>query len=126
MKQGMELVFWLLLAFQVKHLIADFFLQTAYQYMNKGIYGHPGGLLHAGIHGIFTLIVLALLALISFGYALALAVAETAVHYHIDWSKENFVKSKTLKTDQAGFWHALGVDQFAHQVTYLAISALVI
>jgi hypothetical protein len=34
----------------VKHAVADFYLQTPYQYLNKGIYGHPGGLLHSGIH----------------------------------------------------------------------------
>ena len=31
----------------VKHALADFYLQTPYQYLNKGTYGHPGGLLHA-------------------------------------------------------------------------------
>ena len=33
-----------------KHALADFFLQTKYQWANKGRYGHPGGLLHAAIH----------------------------------------------------------------------------
>src|SRR5262245_47086258 len=33
-----------------KHAIADFYLQSAYQYSNKGKYGHPGGILHAAIH----------------------------------------------------------------------------
>ena len=27
----------------VKHTAADFFLQTPYQYCNKGTYGHPAG-----------------------------------------------------------------------------------
>jgi len=26
-----------------KHTVADFYLQNAYQYLNKGTYGHPGG-----------------------------------------------------------------------------------
>ena len=33
-----------------KHAVADFYLRTQYQYLNKGIYGHPGGFIHAGIH----------------------------------------------------------------------------
>ena len=33
-----------------KHAVADFYLQTAYQYLNKGTYGHPGGFIHAAIH----------------------------------------------------------------------------
>lgn len=37
-----------------KHFIIDFPLQTKYQWSNKGIYGHPGGILHAGLHGIGT------------------------------------------------------------------------
>jgi hypothetical protein len=126
MKQGVELIIWLLLAFQLKHLIADFFLQTAYQYMNKGTYGHPGGLLHSGIHGVLTLLVLLALAPIGWGFAVIVSLVETVVHYHVDWSKENFVKSKSLNTEQAGFWYALGVDQFVHQITYIAILALVI
>ena len=38
-----------LVLFQLKHLIADFFLQTPFQVSNKGRYGHPGGIVHAGI-----------------------------------------------------------------------------
>ena len=30
-----------------KHMVADFYLQTPYQYLNKGTYGHPGGFLHS-------------------------------------------------------------------------------
>jgi hypothetical protein len=46
-----------------KHAVADFYLQTAYQYSNKGKYGHPGGIIHAGIHAALTpLVCLALVA----------------------------------------------------------------
>src|SRR3970040_1352534 len=37
-----------------KHAVADFYLQTSYQYLNKGKYGHPGGIIHAGIHAALT------------------------------------------------------------------------
>jgi kynureninase len=33
----------------LKHAVADFYLQTPYQYLNKGTYGHPGGFIHAGM-----------------------------------------------------------------------------
>lgn len=104
-----------------KHLIFDFFLQTSYQYKNKGIYGHPGGLLHAGLHAFGT----AFLFLYVYpGAALAagILVGEFIVHYHIDWMKEQVVKRYGLKTDDAEFWWALGVDQFLHGVTYVAIA----
>jgi hypothetical protein len=46
-----------------KHAVADFYLQTPYQYLNKGKYGHPGGIIHAGIHVALTpLVCLALVA----------------------------------------------------------------
>ena len=37
-----------------KHAVADFYLQTPYQFLNKGTYGHPGGFIHAGIHTALT------------------------------------------------------------------------
>ena len=52
------LVLWTLLAFQVKHLLCDFVLQTKFQVANKGFYGRIGGLLHAGCHALFTVPVL--------------------------------------------------------------------
>jgi len=49
----------LLLALTVKHFIVDFPLQAhPYQYKNKGTYGHPGGLLHSGLHLVGTLLFL--------------------------------------------------------------------
>jgi hypothetical protein len=106
-----------------KHLVCDFFLQTAYQYRNKGIYGHPGGLLHAGLHVLGTAF---LFLYVNPGpkiIALILA-GEFVVHYHIDWTKEQIVKRLKLSTEDAAFWWVLGVDQFLHGATYIAIAWL--
>ncbi|HGG64652.1 MAG TPA: DUF3307 domain-containing protein [Rhodobacteraceae bacterium] len=43
----------------MKHLIADFVLQSPFLVTNKGQYGHPGGILHAGIQAGLTLPILA-------------------------------------------------------------------
>jgi hypothetical protein len=43
----------------VKHAAADFFLQTAFQWRNKGDYGHPGGIVNVAIHAALTLPVFA-------------------------------------------------------------------
>src|SRR5680860_1161956 len=72
----------------LKHMAADFFLQTPYQYCNKGTYGHPGGLLHSFIHIALTPLVYLVLAPVSLLFALAIAAGEFAVHYHVDWAKE--------------------------------------
>jgi hypothetical protein len=105
----------------IKHLVFDFFLQTAYQYKNKGIYGHPGGILHAGLHAFGTSF---LFLYVYPGAALAaqILVGEFIVHYHIDWTKEQVVKRLKLTTEDAAFWWALGVDQFLHGATYIVIA----
>jgi hypothetical protein len=104
-----------------KHMVADFYLQTAYQYMNKGIYGHPGGLIHAGIHVALTPLVYLVLAPVSVLLALAIAVGEFFVHYHTDWLKEQINRRKGWTANDHGFWSLLGTDQFLHGLTYLAI-----
>ncbi len=73
------------LANAIKHFIADFPLQ-AFPFMcaNKGTYGHAGGVIHALIHGIFSM----------------------------GWGP----------TTHEEFWVLLGVDQFLHGVTYIALS----
>jgi hypothetical protein len=54
MDVSIQLIFWGGLFFCIKHFVADGILQTNYQYANKGKWGHPGGLIHAGNHGLFT------------------------------------------------------------------------
>ena len=78
---------WLVLLLLTKHLIVDFPMQGPYQYKNKGTLGHPGGILHAGLHAAATLGILVLF--VSPALALALAAAEGLAHYFVDWAKLN-------------------------------------
>lgn len=110
----------------VKHMAADFFLQTPYQYLNKGIYGHPGGLLHAGIHTVLTPLVYLVLAPGSLLLAGAIALGEFLVHYHVDWTKEQIARRYGLTPAGPGFWHLLGADQLVHGLTYLVIVAVLV
>ena len=64
-----------------KHAVADFYLQTAYQYLNKGTYGHPGGFIHAGIHVALTPLVYLVLVPGSLLIAGAIALGEFLLHY---------------------------------------------
>lgn len=100
--------------FTIKHFIADFPLQPSYQWMNKGKYGHPGGLLHAAIHAAFTLVILWW-----FDMPLWLAAIDGVIHYHVDWLKMQL----PWKPDNKYFWWALGVDQMLHYLTYVGIVA---
>jgi Protein of unknown function (DUF3307) len=110
----------------LKHTIADFFLQTPYQYLNKGTYGHPGGLVHAGIHVALTPLVYLLLVPNSLLLAGAIALGEFAVHYHVDWLKEQVTHRNGWTTRDPGFWHALGADQLVHGVTYITLVAILL
>jgi hypothetical protein len=109
---------------QVKHFILDFALQRPYEFFrNKVIYGHPGGLVHAGLHALGTLPVLLILPA-PLAVALAIPAAEFLIHYHLDWGKEQ-VQSR-VKLTPAGRSLVLGADQLAHQLTYVGIVAVLV
>ncbi len=110
----------------LKHTLADFCLQTPYQYLNKGQYGHPGGLLHAFIHVALTPLVYLVLVPGSLLIAAAIAAGEFILHYHIDWLKEQIIHRNNWTTQNPGFWYALGTDQLVHGLTYLLIVAVLV
>lgn len=115
----------LLVLFQIKHLLADYVFQSAWMVRTKGIYGHRGGIAHAGVHGLLTLPVL-LAAPVALPWIAAIALAETVLHYHIDWAKVALGRRLRLTPERQGFWLAMGVDQFAHQITYSGILGLIL
>ena len=105
----------------VKHCIADYYLQTAYQFMNKGRYLHPGGLLHAFIHVVFTTPVFLVIAPESLETAALILGAEFLIHYHMDFTKERIGKLTKWTPMQAAFWRLHGTDQLVHWLTYVGI-----
>lgn len=116
-------VFVLFLLF-TKHLIVDFPLQTPFQWMNKGKYGHLGGLLHAGLHGFGTLLVFLFVGA-SIEGAVILATIDAVIHYHIDWAKMRINAHYGWKADShPEFWVLLGIDQYLHALTYLLLVTL--
>jgi hypothetical protein len=112
----------LLVLLEIKHFLFDFVFQSPYQLENKGVYGHPGGLLHAGLHAGATAVILAVFA---FQPALLLAVVagEFVVHYHLDWGKEK-IRQLAARPDDAFTWRMVGLDQLLHHLTYIAIAAV--
>ena len=104
----------------IKHFICDFPLQAnPWMYRNKGTYLHLGGIAHAGIHGLGTLLVLApFIGSLSVLYA----AIDMLVHYHIDWAKMNVSKRYDLQPHNGErFWILLGFDQLLHHITYFVI-----
>lgn len=105
---------------QVKHVFCDFFFQTPRQIEMKGVYGHPAGLAHAGMHALASLPIFLVLPVRPLIGA-AVLLAELLAHYHIDWLKAVISDRKGWTTRDNQYWRGLGLDQFAHQMTYLAI-----
>ena len=105
----------------IKHAVADFFLQTAFQWRNKGEYGHPGGLVHVAIHAALTIPVFLILQPPTLLTAALVLFGEAVVHYHIDWLKDRMVKSRHWTATDDSYWRALGFDQLLHGLTYIGI-----
>ncbi|MEM7521066.1 MAG: DUF3307 domain-containing protein [Pseudomonadota bacterium] len=120
MEPGLASALILLALLQVKHLFADFFLQTHRMLMGRDEYVHLGRIQHVGIHGGLSFVVLAF-AGVPVVLAGLLCVLEAAVHYHIDWIKGWYTAVKEHGPTDANYWRAFGTDQLAHQLTYIAM-----
>ena len=64
----------ILVILEIKHFICDYPLQTLYQLRNKGTYLHPGGIIHSGIHALFTT---AAFLVVAPGWGLGIAIVVT-------------------------------------------------
>ena len=119
------LFFILLVGLEVKHYVADYFLQPAWMLGGKGDFRHPGGYAHAAVH-----VVLSGIVLLVAGTPLAtlglLLVAEYIVHYALDYSKIHYSRGIHVDTDPRRFWALHGVDQLTHQLTYAAMIFVVL
>ncbi len=111
----------LLFFLQVKHWYADFKIQTYMQTVRKGIWLDLIGLSHTLDHVWTTLIALLVYSFfysVSASVILTVAVVEGILHYAIDYTK---VKYGCKDNTKPLFWNQFGLDQLAHQVTYLGM-----
>jgi hypothetical protein len=116
----------LILLLQIKHWYADFKIQTYMQTVRKGVWADPVGISHSGDHVYTTLI-----ALLVFSFfiplnpllVLLVAFAEGIVHYIIDYTKVRYGCKDNTKPL---FWNQFGLDQLAHQATYLVMVFLLL
>lgn len=112
----------LLIFLQIKHWYVDFVNQTDAEIASKGTYGDGPGLEHSAKHGIGTMLAILLVTgwpYISF--AAILGFLDFVLHYHIDWVKMNYGNREINTKD---FWNHIGLDQMAHQITYISIAWL--
>lgn len=116
----------LLLLLQIKHCYADFVLQTYMQTIKKGVWMDPIGISHTVDHVYCTLIALLIFSFfvpLSAFSILLVAIVEGIIHYLVDYSK---VKYGSKDNTKPIFWTQFGLDQLAHQATYLAMVAYLI
>ena len=110
----------LLTLLQVKHMLADFFLQTRRMLTGRDEYMHMGRMQHAGLHGLFSIVVFLVMGA-PLVFLLVVCLVETIVHYHIDWLKGWYSAVKGHTPMDGAYWRAFGTDQLMHQLTYVVM-----
>lgn len=105
---------------QIKHMFADFFLQTPRMLSGRSVYLHMGRAQHAGVHAFLSIPVFLVVGT-NVGFILAVVAAEWVVHFHLDWAKARYSENRALNPAQALFWNAFGIDQTLHHLTYVAM-----
>ena len=117
----MEILF-LLALLQIKHWYADFKIQTYMQTIKKGVWLDPIGMSHTWDHIKASAVVLTIfyfffhISVISIIIAIAI---EGPYHYMVDYTKVKFGCKDNTKPL---FWNQFGLDQMAHQASYLVMT----
>jgi hypothetical protein len=114
------LFFLLFIGLELKHYIADYFLQPGWMLGGKGDFRQLGGYAHAGVHSGLTAVVL-LIAGTPLDWLAGIVVGEFVVHYLLDYSKIQYSRGVHVDSQPRRFWSLHGLDQITHQLTYAAI-----
>lgn len=110
---------FLLLLLQIKHWYIDFVDQTDKEIQSKKIYGDIFGIHHSIKHGAATAVCVEIvLGFPGFLFALLMGLLDTVLHYHIDYTKSHY---GCTDPNKKLFWTHFGLDQLAHQITYIFI-----
>ena len=117
--------FALLIGLELKHYVADYFLQPGWMLGGKGDFRKPGGYVHAGIHAGLSFVVLVVCGA-PVWLAAELFVAEFIVHYVLDYAKIHYSMGVHVDKEPRKFWILHGVDQLTHQLTYAVMILIVL
>lgn len=112
----------LLALFQIKHWYADFKIQTYMQTVKKGVWLDPVGMSHTLDHIWTSAVVLTIFSIFYSIPILTIPVVillEGIYHYLIDYTKVRYGCKDSTKPL---FWNQFGLDQLAHQLSYLVIA----
>ena len=109
--------FGLLIGLELKHFIADYLMQPSWILGGKGDVMKLGGYVHAGIHGVFS-VVLLLIFSTPLWLVGALFVVECVIHYVLDFAKIHYSRGVDIERDAGRYWALHGLDQLFHHLTY--------
>ena len=117
------LVAWMLVL-AVKHVVADFFLQTNWMALGKD--QRTGWftplLAHCAVHGVIaTGLILAVQPRLWF-----LGLVDFAIHFIIDRSKGLCVNTFKVTQQSPWFWWLIGIDQALHHLTNFALALILV
>lgn len=106
--------------FTVKHVLADFVLQTSWMWRTKDKEDGWSVALaaHAGCHAAFTLTI----ALVIHPALFGLGVVDFVLHATIDRARGVLGRRLGLVPGRSGWWWLFGIDQALHQVTHFAFA----
>lgn len=121
MPEPISSVLFLFGLFMIKHMFADFYLQTPKMLSGRCQYWHLGRAMHAGVHVLGSILVFLIIGSPLLFIAIVVAL-EWIVHFNIDFVKASYSERKSLNPEQAAFWQAVGLDQCLHNLTYVAMT----
>ncbi len=112
-----------LIIFLIKHLFADFFLQTSWMANGKE---QPNGWFwpltaHVAVHAVATGLIFAILAPLY----LWMAAVDFVVHFAIDRAKGLLNRAFDTDPTKTGFWWLIGIDQTLHHLTHIGFAILI-
>lgn len=117
-------LFLLLIVFQMKHLLADFFWQNSYM---LGKFKDEGWVkplaAHCSVHGVLTAIIVMSVTLNPL-LTILLVSADVILHFCIDRAK--VISSRGITYENPKFWHNIGIDQLLHHITHYAFIMLML
>ena len=114
-----------LVLLQIKHFLADYYWQTDWMLEQEAQYGQLGGIAHASLHALLSVPALVIAAGGWDNLLAGILFAEFLLHYHIDWVKLKLRNRGDAGNTGRAFWRLVGLDQLAHQLTYIGMIAAV-
>lgn len=118
---GLMVSLTILFLLMLKHFFVDFVHQTPEHIAHKGTYGHLKGIEHSAYHGALTALIF--WVWVSPDIAVFLGLVDFFLHYHIDYVKIKYGEKDSTKKE---YWVQFGLDQLAHNLTYILLIFIMI